>query len=357
MNLGFGSFVSRILKRGLAGFALILLATLLVTTPPPWQDNAARAQQSGAVPGGALGTTNDAEFWRGLRQGRPGVVSLPDKRHAVLVQSEGEEWRALRNGPISTWGGWLLLASLAGTAAFFAIRRQVKIVGGRSGRTLPRFNNTERVIHWFVAATFVLMAVTGLIVLYGRYVLAPVLGPEAFSALASAALQGHNLFGPLFIIGICGMAVVYMKDNLPRAADLQWILRGGGLFGGHAPSWKYNFGEKGWYWLAVITGVILAVSGLMLEFPSFFLDRGDLQLANIFHAIAAIIVTAVAIGHIYMGVWGVEGALEGMTAGQVDVNWAVEHHDLWAQKVMAGQGVEYEVEEEPLVTVISAEEK
>jgi formate dehydrogenase subunit gamma len=344
------------------GWRPILLGVLFVTAvmtgmaaPSPYWNGSAWAQSNDNVPGGTLGTSSDSEFWRQLRKGGRGYVSLPDKRLGVLVQSEGEEWRSLRNGPISTWGAWLLLGSVAGLVLFFAIRRQVRISGGRSGRTLPRFNNAERVTHWFVAATFVLMAVTGLIVLYGRYVFPAIIGPEAFSALASAALQGHNLFGPLFIVGIAAMGIIYLKDNLLRAADIQWLLRGGGLFGSHAPSWKYNFGEKAWFWLAIITGGILALSGMVLEFPSYFTDRGDLQLANILHGISAVIVIAVALGHIYLGIWGVEGALEGMTAGQVDVNWAREHHDLWATEVAAEIGEELPQGDEPLVTTIRTE--
>jgi len=317
------------------GIVFALFAALFTASPLPWADGLVRAQTQGAVPGGALGNRNDAEFWRALRMGTPGTVSLPDKRHAVLVQSGGEQWRAWRNGPVSTWGGWLLAVAAAAILIVIAVRGQAKISEGPSGQTLRRFNNAERVIHWYVAATFVLLAVSGLTILYGRYIFPQVIGPQAFSVMASAALQGHNLFGPLFIVGISAMALVYVRDNLPRAADLDWILKAGGVFGGHVPSWKYNFGEKGWFWLAVTAGAVLSLSGLVMEFPSYFTDRGDLQLANISHAIAAVVVIAVSLGHIYLGLWGVEGALEGMTAGQVDVNWAKQHHDLWAADVMA----------------------
>ncbi len=351
MHANFFSPVSRLFELSRLGSVIFCLALAVFATTAPWTGNAAKAQQSGAVPGGALGMTNDSQLWRDLRHGAPGVVSLPDKRYAVLIQSEGEAWRSLRNGPISTWGSWLLLASVAGTAIYFGLRRQVKIPGGRSGKTLSRFNNTERVIHWYVASTFILMAVSGLIILYGRYVLTPLIGAEAFSVIASASLQGHNLFGPLFIVGIFCMGLVYLKDNLLTVADLVWLKRGGGLFGGHAPSWKYNFVEKGWFWLAVILGGVLSLSGLLMEFPSYFTDRWDFQVANIFHAIAAIIVVTVAIGHIYLGLWGVEGALEGMTAGQVDVNWAKEHHSLWAEAELAKAGEGDEPGEELAVIV------
>jgi len=295
------------------------------------------AQTGGAVPGQALGSTSDAELWRRLRRGEAFVISDPRTGTPIVIQSAGEEWRSFRNGPLSFYGGWLVAATVAAVAAFFLIKGRIKIDGGRSGRWLLRFSNAERVIHWYVAAVFVILAFSGLIILFGKAVVMPVVGKEAFAVIASASLQSHNLFGPLFIVGIAAMIAVYLKDNFLKAADIQWMLKGGLLSRAHPPSWKYNFGEKAWFWLAAITGITLSLSGIVLDFPSFFSDRDDLQLANLFHAGAAVIVIAAGLAHIYLGVIGVEGALEGMTAGRVDENWAVQHHDLWAAEVMDEQ--------------------
>jgi formate dehydrogenase subunit gamma len=182
-------------------------------------------------------------------------------------------------------------------------------------------------VHWFVAVLFVLLAITGLALMFGRYALLPILGPEAFALVASASLQSHNLFGPLFIPAVAALFVTFLRGNGYRGVDFKWLLKGGGFFGGHASSHKYNFGEKSWFWWSLIMGLVLSVSGIALLFP--IADRFGAQLANLAHAGAALLFIAFAIGHIYLGTIGMDGALEGMTRGTVDENWARSHHDLW----------------------------
>jgi len=318
--------------------AVVLLTVFL--TGPLWLTGLAPltappANAAENVPGEALGSESDADLWRRVRGGEAFTLSDPRLGTAVLVQSEGEEWRSIRNGPVSWYGGVLVLGGLGATLLFALLRGQVRIEGGRTGRRIPRFTIAERMIHWYVAALFVLLAVSGLTILFGRYVLTPLIGPSAFGAVASAAMQGHNLFGPLFIVGLLVMLFAYAWDNVFQAADAKWIVRGGSLFGSHAPSWKYNFGEKTYFWLVVMTGLVLSATGVLMEFPMLTDALQYLQLANILHGSAAVIVIAVAVGHIYLGSIGVEGALEGMTEGTVDENWALEHHDLWARRVMA----------------------
>lgn len=321
--------------------AAVLIGPLLADTPFPLAASSAMAADH--VPGEVLGSESDSDLWRRVRQGEAFALNDPRLGAVVLVQSEGEEWRSIRNGPVSWYGGALLLVALGATVLFSLLRGQVKIDGGRSGRLIPRFTMAERMIHWYVASLFILLAISGLTILFGRYVLLPVIGPTAFGVVASAAMQGHNLFGPLFVFGVVTMLVAYAADNIFQAADAKWIIRGGSLLGRHAPSWKYNFGEKTYFWVVVLTGLALSVTGILMEFPVLTQTLQQVQLANIVHGSAALIVTALAIGHIYLGSIGVEGALEGMTAGVVDENWAREHHDLWAEKVMqktAGDGEE-----------------
>ncbi len=294
---------------------------------------AAAAEQ---VPGGARGSENDADRWRRVRGGEAFKLSGADSGRAVLVQSEGNLWRAIRNGPVSVYGGWLLALAGAGVIAFFALRGPVKLIE-RSGRTIPRFTHAERAAHWFVAATFILLAISGLILLYGRYVLQPLIGLGPFAVVASAALQGHNLFGPLFAVGVVAMFGLYLKDNLPRAVDIQWVLRGGMFFRGHASCWKFNLGEKAWFWISSLGGIAIAATGFAMLFPTLAQTVLALQIAHILHAVAAIGVIAAALGHMYLGTIGVEGALEGMTTGRVDEAWGLEHHDLWAKEVVAAE--------------------
>ena len=337
-NAGSASFPRRPFFSG-AVFLSILMAMWLAA---PTGDSgtfaigvpvAAAAEQ---VPGGVRGSESGADRWRRVRGGEAFKLSGADAGMAVLVQSEGNLWRAIRNGPVSVYGGWLLALAGAGVIAFFLVRGRIRL-SRRSGRTIPRFTHAERAAHWFVAATFILLAVSGLILLYGRYVLQPLIGLGPFAVVASAALQGHNLFGPLFAVGVVAMFVLYLKDNLPRVADIQWLLRGGMFFRGHASCWKFNLGEKAWFWISSLGGLVIAVSGLLMDFPWLAETVQQLQIAHIAHAVAALVVVAASLGHMYLGTVGVEGALEGMTTGRVDEAWGLEHHDLWAKEAIAAE--------------------
>lgn len=276
-----------------------------------------------------LGQESTTDLWRGVREGQGGRVVMPSREAGVLIQSEGEDWRVRRNEFVVRYGAQILLGILALLAVYFLVRGRIRITGGRSGRVIPRFALGQRIAHWMVAALFVLLGVSGLVLLLGKSVLMPVIGKEAFALIASASLQGHNLFGPIFIPAILALFVMFVRGNGYGLVDLKWLLKGGGLLGGHASSHKYNFGEKTWFWLSVLLGIVLSASGVVLLFPDALADRQLAQLANLAHAVAAIVFIGVGIGHAYLGTIGMEGALEGMTRGTVDENWAKDHHDLW----------------------------
>jgi len=301
-----------------------------------------------ARPGNALGKESFSDVWRGVRAGRAFKLSDPGLGTGVLVRSGGQDWRNRHLLLVRRYGGVLILLALGAVASFFVFRGRVRIEGGRSGRTIARFNQAERLIHWFVAGVFILLALSGLILLFGRVVIADWLGKAGFGVVVSAMMQTHNLFGPIFIVGILAMAVVYLKDNLPEASDLTWLVRGGPFFIGHLPAGKNNAGEKAWFWIAVLGGGVLSVSGLALEFPWIVAELRQWQLANLAHGIAAVAVIAVAIGHIYLGTVGVEGALDGMVTGRADEAWARQHHDLWLGEMSADAGPDAERPERPL---------
>lgn len=294
---------------------------------------------------GTRGGVSDSGLWEALRFGEGNVtVSTGGPEAGILVQDTGMLWQQVRYGPLLTYGGYLLLGVLAAVAVFFIVRGRIKIAAGRSGKVIPRFSLTERVIHWFTAILFVLLGVSGLILLFGRTFLIPLIGAEAFGLLASASMQGHNLFGPLFIFAILALFVSFVRGNGFKLVDIKWVLKGGGFLGGHASSHRYNFGEKSWFWFASLCGIVLSVSGVLMLFPTetagfietvvpgVFMERSLMQLANFAHGVAAIAFIAFGIGHIYIGTLGMEGVLEGMTRGVVDENWAKEHHDLWYEE-------------------------
>lgn len=284
---------------------------------------------SAAGPGNTLGDKSDADIWRAIRQGRPGIATPQGRESDVLIQAEGIGWWQDRLKYAVDYGGKFLGGVLALGLLYFVLRGRIRIKAGRSGLVMPRFDLAQRIAHWSVAVLFVLLGVSGLVLLFGRSFLMPLIGADAFAVLASAMMQGHNLFGPLFIPAILALLFLFVRGNGLRRIDFKWLLKGGGFFGGHASSHKYNFGEKTWFWWSIIFGLVLSVSGIALLFPDIMPGRTVLQLANLFHAGAAILFIAFGVGHIYLGTVGMEGALEGMTRGTVDSNWAKEHHDLW----------------------------
>ncbi len=317
------------------------------------------AQPGGAVPGGSLGADSDAEIWRAVRQGVQGNVSIPDRQAGVLIQSEGENWRAIRNGPLSVYSGWALLGIIIVLALFFAIRGRIKIESGRSAQTVERFNGLERFGHWLVAGSFIVLGLTGLNMLYGRYVLAPVIGPDAFAWLTMMGKYAHNYLAFAFMVGLVLIFVLWVRHNFPDKTDLTWLAKAGGLFTKHShpPAKKFNAGQKILFWLVILGGLSISLSGIALMFPfqlamfqptftvlnaiGFDLPTTvspmlEMQLSQVWHAIVSVFLIVVVLAHIYIGSVGMEGAFDAMGSGMVDRNWAREHHSLWAKKLESG---------------------
>ncbi|HLB79935.1 MAG TPA: formate dehydrogenase subunit gamma [Dongiaceae bacterium] len=339
-----------------AGGAAIILALvyLVVATVAGWipLDHPAVAQQGDEVPGGSLGSASDADIWRDVRRGLQGYVSIPDKQAGVLIQSEGQSWRAIRNGPLSVYGAWILLGIVAVVAVFFALRGRIRIDAGASGATVERFNGVERFAHWLTAVSFIVLALSGLNMLYGRYALRPILGPELFADLTRLGKYAHDYLAFAFMAGLVLVFVLWVRDNLPSRADLDWLARGGGFFSRHShpPARKFNAGQKILFWAVVLGGLSISLSGIALLFPFEFHMFGntfvvlnvfglglpadltvmqEMQLQQLWHAAASLLLIAVIIGHIYIGTMGMEGAFDAMGSGMVDANWAREHHSLW----------------------------
>ena len=316
----------------------------------------AESPTGGQVPGNVLGSSADSELWRAIRRGEMGTVSIPDQQAAMLIQSEGDNWRAIRNGPVTVYGGWVVLGILAVIALFFVFRGRIRIDAGPSGTTVERFNLIERVAHWITATSFIVLALTGLNLLYGRHVLLPILGPEIFSAISTGGKYAHNFLAFAFMVGVVMMFFLWVRHNVPNRLDLKWMALGGGLFakGVHPPAAKFNAGQKLIFWSTVLGGIVLSISGVALLFPfefAFFSPvfnilnslglslpaeltmMEEMQVSQLVHGIVSLILIAIIVGHIYIGSVGMEGAFDAMGSGQVDSNWAREHHSIWAAEV------------------------
>jgi formate dehydrogenase subunit gamma len=339
---------------------LAWLGLILVLASAPgggtWPEGRpALAQEQGQVPGGSLGDASDPDFWRAIRRGERFTTSLPEDRGAVLIQSEGDNWRAFRNGPLSRYGAWALLGIIALLALFFVVRGRIGLEHGWSGHRITRFNFVDRFAHWLTATCFVVLALTGLNMLYGRYVLRPLIGPELFSMLMLGGKYAHNFLAFGFMLGLVLMLVLWVWQNFPNRHDFVWLAKGGGMFtkGTHPPAKKFNAGQKLVFWLVLLGGVSVSLSGLMLmfpfeyeafgptfdginrvfgtELPSALAPMQEMQLAQLWHAVMGLFLTVLIIAHIYIGTIGMEGAFDAMGSGKVDENWAREHHDLWVR--------------------------
>ncbi len=286
-----------------------------------------------------------ANFWRAVRQGEAGYSAVSGAESGVFINNGGQNWRQMRNGIIANYGGWAIIIALASIALFYLIRGRIKLSAQASGLTVPRWALWERVMHWYTAVLFIILAVTGLSMLFGRVVLIPLLGAKGFSMWAIFSINAHNVVGPFFSIGVFAMLLFWVKNNIPNALDIKWLGAGGGIIGSAHPSaGKANGGEKIWYWIVILVGLLavcgtgFALIGWAAQFGLGDTTRATMQTMHQVHAIAAIVWIVVFFGHVYIGTIGTEGALEGMATGRVSVEWAREHHDLWYEEVKAHAG-------------------
>jgi formate dehydrogenase subunit gamma len=286
---------------------------------------------------------NNAPLWRDVRYGEPGVTQVRGRETGVLIQSSGETWRQIRNGPVTTFGGILLILVPLAILGFYKIAGPMRLHDQPTGRRLERFTRWERIVHWSTAISFIVLALTGVLLLFGKHVLIPVIGYAPFAWLAEASKLIHNFVGPLFIFCVACMFFTFLRDNLWKKIDLQWLLKAPLVLTGkaHVPSGKYNAAEKGWFWGGVaFLGLVVGASGLVLDFPNFDQSRFVMQAANIVHGVSALLFVLASFGHIYMGTIGTEGAFDAMRSGSVDETWAKEHHELWYQEAKAQASVQ-----------------
>jgi formate dehydrogenase subunit gamma len=297
------------------------------------QGQETQAQRQQVQPG------NNAPVWREVRSGKEEYTSVKGRETGVLIQTEGETWRKLRNGPITLYGGWLVVLVLIAIGLFYKWRGPIGLHGPLTGKMIERFSSFERIAHWTMAISFCILAVSGLIMLFGKYVLLPLIGHALFGWLATLGKNLHNFVGPIFMFSIAVSVVTFIRDNLPRAYDFIWLAKVGGVFSGEVvPSGRFNAGEKIWFWAGVVgLGTVSCASGLVLDFPNFDQSRALMMLANIVHVIAALVFIAWSFTHIYLGTVGTTGAYEAMRNGYVDETWAREHAEYWYDDVKAGK--------------------
>ena len=317
---------------------------------------------------GTRGSASDPELWRALRFGSADITASNNSPAAtVLVQDGGMRWLTFREGPLITYGGYLLLATLALLAVFFLIRGRIRIDGEATGRKITRFKAIERFGHWLLAGSFILLGITGLVTLMGRKFLIPAFGHETFAWLALASKWIHNNVSWAFMLGLVMVFVMWVLHNLPHRTDINWLLKGGGIFTkSHPPAKKFNAGQKLIFWSVIVLGTSISISGLALifpfeinlfaptfaklnsfgipgllgiaELPTVLAPHEEMQYSQLWHAIVSFVLMAIILAHIYIGSVGMEGAYDAMGSGEVEEQWAREHHSLWVEEVKSNDG-------------------
>jgi formate dehydrogenase subunit gamma len=265
-----------------------------------------------------------------------GRCTLPDQKACTIEQPAGRDWRQFHQVTLRWIGAISILGMLAILVAFYLIRGMVRIESGRSGRVLVRFTAFERLVHWMTATCFIILALSGLNITFGKPLLLPLIGPEAFTDWSQWAKYAHNYLSFPFTLGVFVIFLMWIGWNAPSRVDVEWFKKGGGMVGHeHPPADRFNAGQKMIYWIVVLGGAAVAVSGYILMFPFYGTDIADMQVAQIVHGVVSLLFVAVMLAHIYIGTIGMEGAFEAMWDGTVDLNWAKEHHRLWVEKEMS----------------------
>lgn len=317
-------------------------------TDPKYKDQT-NAERGQVQPG------NNAPMWRQVGQGVNGYSSLPLSQAPEagnLIQkfvqypgsrltNAGEAWRQVRNQYLIPYGGSLILIVLGAIALFYWRKGTIDLHGQETGRKIERFTPFERSAHWANAIAFCALAISGIVMAFGKFFILPVIGTALFGWLTYALKNIHNFAGPLFAVSLVIVIVTFVRDNIPSKEDLTWILKGGGLFSGtEVPSHRFNAGEKILFWSGVFfLGLIVVASGLLLDklIPGLVYERATMQISHMVHAVATFLMMAMFLGHIYMGTIGMRGAYSAMREGYVDETWAKEHHELWYDDIKAGK--------------------
>ena len=278
------------------------------------------AQRNQVQPG------NNAPMWRQVGQGVTGYSSLPKSQApeagnliqpfvqypGSMLTNAGEAWRQTRNNLIIPYGGAFLVIVLGAIALFYWGKGPMRLHGAETGRQIERFTPFERSAHWANAIAFVVLAISGIFMAFGKYFILPVVGSTIFGFITYVLKNAHNFAGPLFAVSLPIVFFTFVKDNLPSREDWAWLVRFGGMLGGQeVPSHRFNAGEKVLFWLGVfLLGAVVIASGLVLDklIPGLIYERATMQVSHMIHAVAAVVMMAMFMGHICVGIIGMQGA-------------------------------------------------
>jgi formate dehydrogenase subunit gamma len=321
----------------LARIRLVVLITVLLLGIAAFGPAIAQKLNPDGAPNPTASVTSERDLFRQVPR-IEGRIDIPDEKASVLIQPAGRTWDYFHEVLLHWGGAIVILGTIVFLGLAYLIIGRIRIAEGRSGRKILRFKAFERCSHWLTAVSFVVLGLTGLNITFGKILLLPVVGPDTFSDISQAAKYVHNFTSFSFVVGLVLITLIFFRDNFFGKVDLEWLKQGGGFIKNkHAPAGRFNLGEKLVYWLSVAAGVAVSVSGFLLLFPFYGTEIAEMQLIQVVHAVVAVLFVALILAHIYIGTLGMEGAFEAMGTGEVDLNWAKEHHDRWLAQQLADQ--------------------
>ncbi|MDB5642430.1 MAG: formate dehydrogenase, gamma subunit [Hyphomicrobiales bacterium] len=312
---------------------LRLLALLLVVSlaPPAFAQGTAPNPDSAPNPT-AESVNEEMLFKQESKIG--GRITIPDERAQYLIQPQGRDWRQFHETYLPWIAGAAIILMLIALVMFYMLVGPAKSEFKPTGQRIVRFRGIERFTHWITAVSFILLGLTGLNYFFGKRLIAPLIGPVAFGDFSQYAKYAHNFFAWPFTLGVLMMVFFWVRDNIPSRGDWAWLKAGGGLVGNrHISAGRFNAGQKIVFWGVVLGGTLMFISGLILLFPFEWVDVNGMQLTNVVHGLIGSLFVAGILAHIYIGTIGMEGDFEAMVEGTVDLGWARQHHDRWAEEV------------------------
>lgn len=264
--------------------------------------------------------TRDARNWKAIRRRALGPACLACSYVVPAVaQSRGQKPVWPIDPQIAVDHGYWAPVAVGGFLVIWhALRGQLPINGGWSGKTIHRNGRFRRINHWVLAASFLALAVTGLVSLYW----------ERAAGVPPSSLNGslHAWASAVFLAALGSTVAGAARHLVPNRYDTAWIRAGGIVLGNRRqpPAGRFTATQKIMLLLLLIAAGLAALTGYgLIDWPDF--PRRTM------HAAIGIALISVIITHMYFRSIGMQGAFDAMRTGEVDVNWAKQHHAVWAE--------------------------
>ncbi len=198
---------------------------------------------------------------------------------------------------------------------------------------IARFTPAERVNHWVLALTFILLALSGLVFFHPSfYFLNNLFGGGVWARIL------HPFIGIVMAISFAAMFFKFKGENVLTPGDREWLKHAREMFEGddsHMPeAGKFNAGQKLLFWLLLLCMALLLLSGLIIwrRYFSNIFPVWMVRFASLLHAASGAGIIALIMGHIYLAIWTRE-SMGAMLYGYVRRAWARQHHPAWFRQV------------------------